>query len=287
MEPIISLEQLLDSLCRDSGLTICIHDISGILQKKYMKLPHKYQMHASSFCDAAKSTPKGYRVCMRCKMWTNEKASHRDTLFQGYCCYGIYKIVCPVLINDKVTCIIYLGNLTDDAEKLRSRLQKMCIHTGVNADVLASFIDDMESVQDPQIYFTLANLIAQHIRYLDSLKTESATGQIHWAVAAIKQYADESYTQDLLLKDVAKLYYVNPQYIGKLFKEQTGCTFRQYVNTLRIEKAKNDLLAYPNRTVMEIALDCGFPTVTYFNRIFREHTTATPQEFRIKKPPFL
>ena len=226
MESVISLEQLLDSLCRGSGLSICIHDISGILQRRYMQLPHKYQMHDASFCDAAKSTAKGYRVCMRCKMWTNEKASHRDTLLQGYCCYGIYKIVCPVLIGDKVACIIYLGNLTDDPDKLRSRLRRMCKYTGVDAEMLASHIDAMESVQNPQFYLTLANLIAQHIRYLDSLKTESESHKIHWAVAAIKQYADETFTQDILLKDVAKLYYVNPQYIGKLFKEQIGCTLK-------------------------------------------------------------
>lgn len=280
MDTPVTLKQLLDCLCRRGGLNICIHDISGILQRKYLELPHTYQMHSGAFCDTAKSTSRGFRVCMRCKIRTNEKAALENKMFQGYCCYGVYKIICPVVLHDKVACILYLGNMTDDPKILQQRIRKMCLHTDVDPDLLASYIPEMESVQDPQMYFNIAKLISDHIRYLDSLKADTPDTPMHWAVAALQHYAEENYIQDLSLKDIAKLYHVNHQYIGKLFKEQTGCTFRQYLNQLRLSKATKELQENPARSITEIALDCGFQTITYFNRLFHEHYHMTPLEYR-------
>ena len=266
MDTTITLEQLLDSLCRGKGLHVCIHDISGILQHPNLKLPRKYILHSSAFCDAAKATAISHRICMRCKMITNEKASRKASWFQGYCCYGIYKVVYPVVINDRVACIIYLGNLVDNPKTLQQRIRKMCHYTGVLPENLIALIDTLETVTDDTLYYNIARIIASHIQSIGAVTNDLPSEQTHWAVSSIKQYVEENYTQEILLKDIAKLYYVNHQYIGRLFKEQ-------------------ELLACPGRSITDIAMDCGFQTVTYFNRLFQQRYKTSPQKYRKAKIP--
>ncbi len=279
---IVTLHQMLDCLCRNGGMTICIHDISSVLQNPLLNIPIKYRIHSGAFCDAAKSTAKGFRSCLKCKIMANEKASRGKEMFCGHCCYGIYKVVYPVVINDRVACIVYIGNMTDDRSKLVDRIHKTCRITGVDPGKLLAELEGVETVEDPEIFQNIAKMIAGHIRYLDSIKpAESSPEERHWAVNAIKHYADISYDKDILLSDVAKLYHVNHQYVGKLFAEQIGLTFRQYLNEIRLRHAAEELKTMPGKNITQIAMDCGFVTVTYFNRVFKEKYEMTPHAYRL------
>ena len=59
-----------------------------------------------------------------------------------------------------------------------------------------------------------------------------------------------------------------------------GCTFHEYLNTLRLTRAAERLCREPEKNVLEIALDCGFPTVTYFNRLFLRQFGKSPTAYR-------
>ena len=68
-------------------------------------------------------------------------------------------------------------------------------------------------------------------------------------------------------------------YLGKLFKEQTGEFFNDYLLRIRIEEAKRLLLE--NRLRMgEIASAVGFSNQSYFNRMFRKSCGVSPAEYR-------
>lgn len=65
------------------------------------------------------------------------------------------------------------------------------------------------------------------------------------------------------------------------FKSQTGYTYSQYLNLLRISKA-SELLATTKSGIAEIAYEVGFENLAYFNRRFKEIKACTPKEFRIR-----
>lgn len=60
-------------------------------------------------------------------------------------------------------------------------------------------------------------------------------------------------------------------------------TFSQYVNTCRVNYAKEQLLGQPDKKVSAIATDAGFSTEVSFFRAFKSLTGVTPNEFRAKK----
>lgn len=77
--------------------------------------------------------------------------------------------------------------------------------------------------------------------------------------------------------------YVNlsPNYLSRLFKQETGLTISAYIQNKKIETAQN-MLSYSDYTVSEIALTLAFPDQSYFSALFKRHTGITPNTYRKK-----
>jgi two-component system, response regulator YesN len=65
----------------------------------------------------------------------------------------------------------------------------------------------------------------------------------------------------------------------RVFKRHTGQTVVQFINHLRIEEAKRRL-ANDSGSITQLALESGFESVPYFNRVFRRVVGMSPREFR-------
>lgn len=90
-----------------------------------------------------------------------------------------------------------------------------------------------------------------------------------------ENYGDNSMTQET----VAQKYHFSPSYFGTLFKATTGQTFVQYLNTLRIDRAR-EMLESSNKKVYEVAERAGFSDVRYFIRVFKKMTGISPNQYR-------
>lgn len=263
---------------------ICIHDVSGILDLKALNLDFNNQIHSKPFCQAAKSTTAGYRMCIGCKMHANKKAAACRTLFYGYCPYGLFEIAKPVIIEGKLHCIIYMGNLVINYEETAKRIHRTCMITKVPEETLLCHMKEIQTADSIDYYIQSANFIDSYIRLLFGYyKTykEPEESQCHWAVAALRNYINCNYSQNLSLQNVSKLYFINDKYMGRLFKKQIGCTFHEYLNKVRLDHAVS-LLIHTQKSVIMIAMDCGFQNVTYFNRIFLKEHGMSPVKYRRK-----
>lgn len=98
-------------------------------------------------------------------------------------------------------------------------------------------------------------------------------------IAFIKQYIDEHWDQNLSLQMLAQMVYLHPDYVSKLFKQDYGINITKYINSVRVEHAK-DLLISTDKKSQEIALSVGFESAIYFGRVFKQETGHTPMEFR-------
>ncbi|MCD8361890.1 MAG: response regulator [Lachnospiraceae bacterium] len=98
-------------------------------------------------------------------------------------------------------------------------------------------------------------------------------------VARAKSYIQENFQKDLSLDEMSKELDISPYYFSKLFKEETGSNFVEYVTSLRIERAKK-LLVDETLSMKEICAQIGYSDPNYFSRIFKKNTGVTPTEFR-------
>lgn len=88
-------------------------------------------------------------------------------------------------------------------------------------------------------------------------------------------------SSDLALNTLAKMFGVNPSYLSTLFKKETGSTLTDYVNKMRIDRAK-ELLVSTNIQIQNIAQRCGMLDVNYFTKTFKKYTDLTPKKYREK-----
>ena len=88
-------------------------------------------------------------------------------------------------------------------------------------------------------------------------------------------------SSDLGLNNLATIFDVNPSYLSSLFKKETGSTLTEYVNKMRVERAK-ELLVSTNIQIQNIAQRCGMLDVNYFTKTFKKYTDLTPKKYREK-----
>ena len=98
---------------------------------------------------------------------------------------------------------------------------------------------------------------------------------IRRAINFIQAHSNENITLD----DIVSHLNLNKSYFCTLFKKETGYTFTNYVNLVRVEKSKRQLLR-DNKSVLDIALSVGFNNQNYFAITFKKHMNMTPMEFR-------
>jgi two-component system response regulator YesN len=94
-----------------------------------------------------------------------------------------------------------------------------------------------------------------------------------------KAYIDKQYHKDISLDEVSKEVDISPYYFSKLFKEETGENFIEYLTNMRIKRAK-ELLNDTDMSMKEICCRIGYSDPNYFSRIFKKNLGVTPTEYK-------
>jgi AraC-like DNA-binding protein len=92
----------------------------------------------------------------------------------------------------------------------------------------------------------------------------------------------EMSTKPFELKFWADELSISTYYFCKMFKKTTGMTPTNFIMLCRLQKSKQLLMENRNWTVKQIALECGYPSISYFGRLFLENEGLTPAEYRRK-----
>ncbi|MFS0724168.1 response regulator transcription factor [Paenibacillus sp. 1P07SE] len=146
---------------------------------------------------------------------------------------------------------------------------------------LRSF-DDLFHWQDKyrngeQLRHVFLRFITEAAAYIADQRGEKSEGNIE----KVKKYIDSHYKENIYLKGIAADFYMNPVYLGQLFRKQYGVYFNEYLLSLRIEEAKR-LLRQTKKRMYEIAELVGFQNADYFATQFEKLENMTPTDYRNK-----
>lgn len=97
-------------------------------------------------------------------------------------------------------------------------------------------------------------------------------------ISAVKAYIHEHLSGDLTLDHVSEQVFISPKYLSKLFKEETGIVYSEYVTNQRMERAR-ELMTQREITVEQVASTVGYRTPAYFIKKFKEIHGCTPKNF--------
>ncbi|MDD5457647.1 MAG: helix-turn-helix domain-containing protein [Candidatus Margulisbacteria bacterium] len=108
-------------------------------------------------------------------------------------------------------------------------------------------------------------------------------GSLEDKLQRVKHYADRNVYKKVVLEDVARLVFLSPKYLSRLFKQHTGMNFSEYRLKVKIKEAMK-LLKQKGMSVEQIAFNMGYQNLESFIRIFKKITGKTPSEFRKSEP---
>ncbi|MBB6637819.1 helix-turn-helix transcriptional regulator [Cohnella thailandensis] len=101
----------------------------------------------------------------------------------------------------------------------------------------------------------------------------------HPFVEEAKAILQQNYGDGVCLKSIAKQLFVNPAYLGRLFKSYEAISFNDYLVQVRMEKAK-ELLIGTDKRIYEIAHEVGYRQLDWFYKKFKEYTGCSAKEFK-------
>lgn len=241
-----------------------------------IRVPVNNTIHKGHICDVFKSFPNGLARCRKCREAAITKALYTQKPFGGFCINGAYEYTRPVTENGEVICIIFIGNIYLDNPRKKNLENNLCVRDIPSAPIL-------ETMEPGFTYDKCENmgiLLESYIRFLLTVSPESDTDLSYDPLLEnLKNFIDSNPEYNITPAQLAQTFHYNEKYLGRLFKQKTGHSIREYSNMRRIEHACR-LLTEGNDTVLSIALRLGFNNVTYFNRIFRSFCGVTPTQYR-------
>lgn len=98
-------------------------------------------------------------------------------------------------------------------------------------------------------------------------------------ISNIYSYIMQNYNRDITLEEVAAIAFMTPQAFCRYFKKHTGLTFVSFLNEIRINEACKKLINGSYESVSSVAYDCGFNSITNFNRVFKSTIHKSPREY--------
>lgn len=288
----LSIGSLVKWLSAGKKIHICIHYLSGAFQnEKAFDVPPKNEIHYCTFCNAAKTTTKGLSLCLKNKSLSIKRAINDKETYIGQCYLGITEIVKPVFFDGKPFCIIYLGNLIIDErmEEIKRKISKAANISGIDEKLLIESLGTAERVSQRAIeeYTEIVEIISSCIelsilnciKNLDKEECLETTESKHWVVKQALNYIDQYYYTDIRLCHISDLFFINEQYLCRLFSKQVGMGFSEYLNRVRIDNAKR-MLSETRDKITDISTMVGFNNITYFNSTFKRYTNLTPGQYR-------
>ena len=146
------------------------------------------------------------------------------------------------------------------------------ITQGQEASMLFSFKTDL------YVYRTLDEIKEYVLQILhDVCGVEEQKSSI---VADLLKYLEWNYQYDITVNDLAMhKYFVNPSYLSRLFKAETGQPFSRYLIELRMKNAAQ-MLKNSNLKVSDVAICVGYNDVSYFIQTFKKHYGITPEQYK-------
>lgn len=101
------------------------------------------------------------------------------------------------------------------------------------------------------------------------------------AIHRCVQYIESHYFEKVTLEQLARMVYLTPSYLSRVFAKETGQPFNAYLNEVRIQKSKA-LLLHDGLRLADIAAAVGFEDQSYFTKVFKRSVGATPNKYRDK-----
>jgi hypothetical protein len=174
-------------------------------------------------------------------------------------------------------------------ENIKTLLERSYLGLSFYGETKETVVQKLQIIKDKNAFESLVGLIEILQILADSTEVKELNKEdtrIKWflndkiRMGTIYDYIHENYDRKPNVNEVARIVSLSTPAFCRYFKKQTNMTFTDFVNNYRINQAKIFLLK--DQSVTEVCFQVGFESLSYFNKLFKQHTGETPSEFKKK-----
>lgn len=264
------LTTLLNHLGKLTGTALCFWD------KDFNEVASSN--HDGKYCNAIRSDKNRLSNCMLSDAENFIKAKSLGKTFTYTCHAGLTESVTPVYFNDVIVGYVIIGRFRDKErvfstkENARSCLEKYGICNKENLD----YYDVIPELSNDDI-----KSITEILEW--SLKGFLQEGGVKIdrdiLALSIEEYVKEHLNSTITVETIAQEFFLSKHALYNLFERSFHQTVNDFINTQRMNKAK-ELLLSTSKSISQIAEEIGFCDYNYFIRVFKKYTHTTPNKYR-------
>ncbi|WP_075367349.1 PocR ligand-binding domain-containing protein [Desulfosporosinus metallidurans] len=137
------------------------------------------------------------------------------------------------------------------------------------------FLELLKITHTDEICLWSRDMLETYMKQIDNNRDQKNQQAIQYAA----EYIKKNFRNKITTEDIARVVYLSPCYVSRIFKQGLGCTLTEYLTKVRVEEAKK-MLKDPKYNVMKVAEESGFDDPAYFTRVFKKTEGITPSSFR-------
>lgn len=137
--------------------------------------------------------------------------------------------------------------------------------------------DKMEHMN--RLAYSDAPYIIKAGKFYEILTCLAATEPQDTPCRRIAEFIEKNLSESISLEMLCKHFAFSKNYIIQMFKKEYGQTPIMYLNTVRLRKAEQ-LLVSTSHSILNIALECGYPNYSHFYRLFVRRNSLSPEQYR-------
>lgn len=154
---------------------------------------------------------------------------------------------------------------------LRKAIERSNIHPYYIDEISSRYALMIENMVDEESWPLVQTMVKEYCAYVRRYSLQQYSPLVQKVINTINL----NLSDQLSPKSLAAMYYISPSYLSSLFKQDTGTTLTDFINTQRIQRAAN-LLSSTEQNISVVAEQVGILDVNYFTKMFKKSMGSTP-----------
>ncbi|MCW3161286.1 AraC family transcriptional regulator [Chryseobacterium oryctis] len=201
--------------------------------------------------------------------------------------YGIQTECKQLVLQMKEDFLQDLILSTPEFNDIKKLLERSYLGLSFSGETKKLAVEKLNFIKDKNSFDSLIGLIEILQILANSVEVKELNDEdtrIKWflndkiRMGTIYDYINENYDKKPNVNEIAKIVNLSTPAFCRYFKKQTNMTFTDFVNNYRINQAQIFLLK--DYSVTDVCFQVGFESLSYFNKLFKQHLGQTPSEFK-------